>query len=100
MFGFVISLMIFSAGFICNIVIYNSVSSVGDAILYCALIVAAAAVGLIFCIAAFKKTFDREGRKFPHIGIYVSTATMIVTLIFLICDIVSINTLHYVPVYG
>ena len=100
MSGFVYSLVVAIIGFILNIIIYKNVKSEGDVIMFCSLIIIASLIGLIVCIARRKKTQDQKIRNLQNDGIRISILSIVLTVIFLISDIINLNTVHWVPVHS
>ena len=100
MFGFVYSLVVAIAGLFLNIFIYKDVTNTGEVIVFCALIIIAAAIGLIVCVVRYKKREMYETMKLERAGIVLSVIAIVLTLIFMIVDIVSLHTTHFVEVHS
>lgn len=100
MFGFVYSLIVAVVGLILNIVIYNSVTETVLVIIYCSVIIVAATIGWIICVLRYRRIKRNDIVNLKCVGIVLSVITILITVIFLIVDIKSLNTYHFVPIHS
>ena len=100
MFGFVYSLIVAIVGLVVNIVIYNSVTDTDAVIIFCVVIMVVAAIGWIICVVRYRKHKDNQTINLKCMGILLSVVTIIITVIFLIVDIKSLNELSYVGIHS
>jgi len=98
--GLVISLIALIGGLILNIYVKIKVKNLGTVIFFCALIVLFAVIGLICSCVGRKRVRQNGYGGRACAGMVISIIAIVMTLTFLIVDIVGLYSYHYVKIHS
>ena len=98
--GFALSVFIATTSLFLNIIILMEIIELWAIILLCVIQIGIAVASLVCCFKGHNKTMLSDIEKIANSGIALSVLAIVITVIFMIIDIVDLYTVGFVPVHS